>query len=191
LDSATESLRSVAFMPTPALPPPYGIDCFGPELGSPTMSASPSLMAATVQVFGRRDAEAVEALGRPASEKRQGTKSRGVWGSDGAAGAMGIWPRRECRGGRSEAVDPIALRRSVGMRAGVSKRIAGCTGRFAVRRRADLSDRGKRGRCRPRAGRNGGSPCRGGTTVTGSRGCGPIPHACRAGGVARWGGASG
>jgi len=31
-----------------------------------------------VQVFGRRHAETMGALGRPASEKRQGTKSREV-----------------------------------------------------------------------------------------------------------------
>jgi hypothetical protein len=31
-----------------------------------------------VQVFGRRNAETFPALGQPASEKRQGTKSRGV-----------------------------------------------------------------------------------------------------------------
>jgi hypothetical protein len=31
-----------------------------------------------VQVFGRRDDEAIHALMRPATEKRQGTKSREV-----------------------------------------------------------------------------------------------------------------
>jgi len=31
-----------------------------------------------VQVFGCRDAETIPTLGQPASEKRQGTKSRGV-----------------------------------------------------------------------------------------------------------------
>jgi len=35
-------------------------------------------MTAYAQVFGRRNAEIIHALGRPASEKRQGTKSRGV-----------------------------------------------------------------------------------------------------------------
>jgi hypothetical protein len=43
----------------------------------------------SVQVFGCRDAETILTLGQPASEKRQGTKSRDV-GADGAAGAMGI-----------------------------------------------------------------------------------------------------
>src|SRR5882672_3282882 len=36
-------------------------------------------MSAVVQVFGRRHDEAIHALRRPASEKRQGTKSREVW----------------------------------------------------------------------------------------------------------------
>ena len=36
------------------------------------------LTAALVQVFGRRDDEAIHALMRPATEKRQGTKSREV-----------------------------------------------------------------------------------------------------------------
>ena len=44
--------------------------------------------------LGRRHDEAIHALWRPASEKRQGTKSREV-GGGGAADAMGIWPRGE------------------------------------------------------------------------------------------------
>jgi len=32
--------------------------------------------SASVQVFGRRNAETIDALGRPAFKKRQGTKSR-------------------------------------------------------------------------------------------------------------------
>jgi hypothetical protein len=49
-----------------------------------------------VQVFGRRHDEAFHALWRPASKKRQGTKSRDVCGG-GAAVAMGILPRvRAC-----------------------------------------------------------------------------------------------
>jgi len=35
-------------------------------------------MSGIVQVFGRRNAKIIHALWRPASEKRQGTKSRGV-----------------------------------------------------------------------------------------------------------------
>ena len=44
---------------------------------------------AHVQVFGCRHDDAIHALRRPASEKRQGTKSREV-GTGGAAGAMEI-----------------------------------------------------------------------------------------------------
>ena len=47
------------------------------------------LTAAIVQVFGRRDDETDHALKRPASKKRQGTKSRAV-GQWLAASAMGI-----------------------------------------------------------------------------------------------------
>ena len=47
----------------------------------------------SVQVFGRRHDESMGALKRPATEKRQGTKSR--WGMcGGAASTMGIWSRR-------------------------------------------------------------------------------------------------
>jgi hypothetical protein len=42
-------------------------------------------ISASVQVFGRRHDERHLTLGRPASKKRQGTKSREVW-------------RRQCRG---------------------------------------------------------------------------------------------
>src|ERR1700716_3330327 len=60
-------------------------------------------MSVLVQVFGRRDDEAIHAHLRPASEKRQGRKSREV-GSGGAAGAMGILPRARAREGWSGAV---------------------------------------------------------------------------------------
>jgi hypothetical protein len=46
-------------------------------------------MSAFVQVFGRRHEEAIHALQRPASEKRQSTKSREV-GHWLAASAMEI-----------------------------------------------------------------------------------------------------
>jgi len=49
-----------------------------------------------VQVFGCRDGGTIHALQWPASEKRQGTKSRDVGGSS-AAGTMGIWPRAQVR----------------------------------------------------------------------------------------------
>jgi hypothetical protein len=45
---------------------------------------------------------------QPASEKRQGTKSREV-DAGGAAGDMGIWLRGEAREDWMAAVDAIAL----------------------------------------------------------------------------------
>ena len=66
-------------------------------------------MSACVQVFGRRDDEAIPALMRPAAEKRQGTKSREVgygagqralWGFDAGADLDGAgdvgWMRPAC-----------------------------------------------------------------------------------------------
>ena len=50
----------------------------------------------SVQVFGCRDGGTIRALRWPASEKRQGTKSRDVGGGS-AAGAMGIWLRAQVR----------------------------------------------------------------------------------------------
>ena len=47
-------------------------------------------MSTLVQVFGRRHHERRRLLRRPASKKRQGTKSRGVWPPLRAAGVMGI-----------------------------------------------------------------------------------------------------
>jgi hypothetical protein len=47
------------------------------------------ISSALVQVFGRRNDETDHALKRPATKKRQGTKSRAV-GQCLAAGAMGI-----------------------------------------------------------------------------------------------------
>ena len=80
-----------------------------------------ALMSALVQVFGRRNVEPIHALVRPASEKRQGTKSRwaghwrcrGLYGElSGASGskrmtrsgrAHGFGPRRRCRCGAERA----------------------------------------------------------------------------------------
>src|ERR1700687_660659 len=45
------------------------------------------------QVFGRRRCRASHTLMRPASEKRQGTKSRWVWHPAFGTSAMGIWAR--------------------------------------------------------------------------------------------------
>jgi len=53
------------------------------------------------------------ALWRPASEKRQGTKSRDV-GGNRAAGAMGIWPRSLACGAWAQAVAAIGLPPGIG-----------------------------------------------------------------------------
>src|SRR6202022_1782195 len=58
--------------------------------------------------LGRRHDEVIHALRRPASEKRQGTKSREV-GGGGAADAMGIWPRGEAWGVWSAGVAAIVF----------------------------------------------------------------------------------
>ena len=52
------------------------------------------LLPVLCRFLGRRHDEVIHGLWRPASEKRQGTKSREV-GGGGAADAMGIWPRGE------------------------------------------------------------------------------------------------
>jgi hypothetical protein len=46
-------------------------------------------MSGIMQVVGCRHAETIPTLGQPASEKRQGRKSRGV-GTDSAVGARGF-----------------------------------------------------------------------------------------------------
>jgi hypothetical protein len=78
------SLRSIL---DPRVRPATGCIWLGSQLPAIFIAAR---AAGCVQVFGRRNAEAIPALGEPASEKRQGTKSP-VWGTGSAAGAMGIW----------------------------------------------------------------------------------------------------
>ena len=56
----------------------------------------PLTRKAPYKVFGCRDRGTIHALQCPASEKRQGTKSRDVGGGS-AAGSMGIWPRAQVR----------------------------------------------------------------------------------------------
>ncbi len=53
--------------------------------------------AVFVQVFGRRQRRSNPTLWRPASEKRQGTKSRREIGCGDAAGTMGILTRAQAR----------------------------------------------------------------------------------------------
>jgi hypothetical protein len=123
--------------------------------------------SAHVQVFGCRNAETIHALRRPASEKRQGTKSR-LGGAEGAAVSMAIWPRLGARRGWGEAVDAIALRQGVGAGARVTPRVALSATRLAVRQRANLAGRREHGRCRPIDSENGGYRCGGGSAVTAS-----------------------
>jgi hypothetical protein len=107
---------------------------------------------------------------RPKSAK---AGNRGVWGTDGAAGAMGIWGRRECWGSWADAGDRIALARILGVRAGANERIARCSTGFAERSRASLADGRKRVCCRARAGQNGAIRCGAGSAMTASRGVDP------------------
>jgi hypothetical protein len=58
----------------------------------PPQSSKLAGMSLYVQVFGCRDDAARHALGWPAAEKRQGTKSRKVC-TGGTAGAVGSSPR--------------------------------------------------------------------------------------------------
>src|SRR5260370_6464554 len=95
-------------------------------------------------------------FGRPASEKRQGTKSRevghrrcrGVYGDLAAASG---WARLD------QSARSIALPRRMGMGDGLNER----NGRFwtwlAGRLRAELSIRSKRGLCWPRGDQSGES----------------------------------
>src|SRR4030081_2381487 len=85
-----------------------------------------------VQVFGRRDDEAIHAHLRPASEKRQGRKSREV-GSGGAAGAMGLLPRARAREGWSGAVAANGFPPSMGGCVGVNERSARGATRLVAR----------------------------------------------------------
>src|SRR5260370_41205003 len=75
---------------------------FSPLSGVKRKSVFGAVCSAFVQVFGRRDAETIPTLGQPASEKRQGTKSRGVghrqcsgcYGDLASAGVLGKLSRR-------------------------------------------------------------------------------------------------
>jgi hypothetical protein len=59
-------------------------------------------MSPVAQVFGRRDHGTLHTTRWPASEKRQGTKSR-VGDGSGAAGAMGISPEAQTWMWRTES----------------------------------------------------------------------------------------
>src|SRR5580700_4444970 len=76
-----------------------GTACRGAPISAPLSlfaSARDGHMSACVQVFGRRHEEAIHALRRPASEKRQCTKSREV-GTGGAASNDCAWQKQHIR----------------------------------------------------------------------------------------------
>jgi len=112
-------------------------------------------MSASVQVFGRRNADTIHALLRPASKKRQGTKSRDVWRGS-AAGAMGILPQVQACRGWIEAVAAIGLRRTMVPCVGVNERSAGSATGLVARRLLNAAQRCELGRCRLRASKNAG-----------------------------------
>ena len=97
-----------------------------------------------------------------------GDKVIAVRGTDSAAGAMGIWRRRECWGSWADAGDRIALARILGVRAGANERSARCSTGFAVRSRANLADRRKRVCFRARTGESGALRCGAGSAMTAS-----------------------
>jgi hypothetical protein len=69
----------------------------------------------------RRNAKLIHALRRPASEKSAKARNRGVLGTDGAAGAMGIWPRRFSVVGVIAAAGPVAFPQTIGAGWGVNE----------------------------------------------------------------------
>ena len=104
-------------------------------------------MSAFVQVFGRRNAKTIHARRQPASEKRQGTKSRsvvqrrcGVRYGDFAAG-LGL--KRLDRSGLPDGFAP-----SRGCACGVNERSARFTTGLAAPMRANPTDAMRAGRGR-------------------------------------------
>jgi hypothetical protein len=112
--------------------------------------------------------DANHALRRPASEKRQGTKSRWVGHPVDAAGAMGIWAGGACQGDVKAAVRVIGVGQTMFVASTLKARPVGCAGGFGVGLRAGVAQRCKRERCRPSASRNGGCRCGGGSMARGS-----------------------
>src|SRR6266487_2435176 len=56
----------------------YRVSRYHIDVGDKLIEWRHDITSAIVQVFGCRHAETIPTLGQPASEKRQGTKSRGV-----------------------------------------------------------------------------------------------------------------
>ena len=108
----------------------------------------PVNFSAVVQVFGRRQRRALRTFGRPASEKRQGTKSREV-GHRRCPRALWGFSRGVGLGESVRAPAPTALPRRVGVGDALNERSEGCRTGLAVSLRADLSTCSKRRLCWP------------------------------------------
>jgi hypothetical protein len=65
------------------------------------VSSVPRHTSVVVQVFGRRNAKTMRALGDRRLKSAK-ARNRGKWGTDGATGSMGTWPRGVERRGWSE-----------------------------------------------------------------------------------------
>src|SRR5260370_27698690 len=103
---------------------------------------------------------ALHALMRPASEKRQGTKSRWVEHPAWQRAAMGIWAGRGCQCDLMAAVWMIALGQKIA-ESTLNWGDVRCASGFGVGLRAGVARRCKRERCRARASQNGGGRCGG------------------------------
>jgi hypothetical protein len=104
-------------------------------------------------------------LGRPASEKRRGTKSREVGAPSVPRALWGFGPRHQVGRGCIKA-PPVAFRAGWVWVTGWNEYGGRCPTGSAVRLRADLSTCSKRGLCWPRASRNGELHWAGGSVVT-------------------------
>ena len=87
-------------------------------------------------------------LGRPASEKRRGTKSREV-GAPSVPRALWGFSRGVRLGEVGQSARPIALSRRMGVGDGPNERSGRCRTGLGVSLRADLSTCGKRRLCWP------------------------------------------
>ena len=85
-------------------------------------------------------------LGRPASEKRQGMKSREV-GAPSVPRALWGFSRGVRSGEVGQSARPVALPRRMGVDDGPNERSGRCRTGLAVSLRADLSTCGKRRPC--------------------------------------------
>jgi hypothetical protein len=111
-------------------------------------------MSVPVQVFGRGDAEPIHARRRPASEKRQGTKSRWVGALAVPRALWGIERGVGLKENEAKRSSPRLWPKAWGVLAGLNERTGGLTG-MALAMRANLTGRRERRRCRSRSGADG------------------------------------